>query len=87
MWLTPKGRREFVKAHDRGIAPALLQTADVVLAEPGKLGQLLLRQAFSCLIRLTFRPTSLRMSMRPRSADNDPVIYPRTKKRLLWSRR
>jgi hypothetical protein len=30
---------------------------------------------FSCLTRLTFRPTSLRMSMRPRSADNDPVIY------------
>src|ERR1700730_12046309 len=30
---------------------------------------------FSCLIRLTFRPTSLRMSMRRRSADNEPLIY------------
>jgi len=30
---------------------------------------------FSCLIRLTFRPTSLRISMRPRSADCDPRIY------------
>jgi hypothetical protein len=24
---------------------------------------------------LTFRPTSLRMSMRRRSADNEPLIY------------
>ena len=68
-------RREFVKAHDRRVSPTLLEAANVLLAEPGNLASCSCVRPFSCLIRFTFRPTSLRMSMRPRSADNDLVIY------------
>lgn len=39
-------RREFVKAHDRRVSLTLFEAANVLLAEPGNLGQLLLRQAF-----------------------------------------
>src|SRR5215472_9807280 len=38
-------RRQLVDAHDRRIAPSLLEAADVLLAEAGNLGQLLLSQA------------------------------------------
>jgi hypothetical protein len=38
---TERGR-QLVDAHDRGIAPSLLETADVLLAEAGNFGQLLL---------------------------------------------
>jgi hypothetical protein len=38
---TERGR-QLVDAHDRRIAPPLLKTADVLLAEAGNLGQLLL---------------------------------------------
>jgi len=41
---TERGR-QFVDAHDRRIAPSLLESADVLLAEAGNLGQLLLSQA------------------------------------------
>jgi hypothetical protein len=33
-----QGRREFVEADDRGVSPTLLETTNVLLAEPGKLG-------------------------------------------------
>ena len=37
--------RQLVKRHDGGVASTLLKAADLLLAEPGKLRQLLLRQA------------------------------------------
>jgi hypothetical protein len=67
--------RKLEEAHDRRVAPALLESAYVLLAEAGKLRQLLLSQPLLLPDPLTFRPTSLRMSMRPRSADNDQLIY------------
>ena len=38
-------RRQLVERDDRRVAPALLQTADVLLAEAGEFGELFLRQA------------------------------------------
>jgi hypothetical protein len=46
-----------------------------LLAEPGKLGQLLLRQAFLLPDPLYIPPDQLAHVHAPRSADNDPVIY------------
>ena len=45
-------RRELVKAYDRGMAPAPLKAANVLLAEPGKVRQPLLGEAHCWLIRL-----------------------------------
>lgn len=41
----PKRFRDFVDSHDRGIAPAVLEAADILLTEPGEVGEALLRQA------------------------------------------
>jgi hypothetical protein len=61
-----EGGCQLVDADDRRVAPALLETADVLLAESRALRQLLLREAPVLPDSLTFRPTSLRMSMRGR---------------------
>jgi hypothetical protein len=67
---------QLIEAHNRRIAPTLLKAAYVLLAEPGKLRELLLGQAFLLPDPLDVSSdTSLRMSMRRRSADNEPLIY------------
>ena len=55
---------QLIEADDRRIVPALLKAVDVLLAKPGKLRELLLVQTLLLPDLLTFRPTSLRMSMR-----------------------
>ena len=55
---------QLVQAHDCRVAPALLEAGYVLLAEAGKSASCSWVRPFSCLVRLTFRPTSLRMSMR-----------------------
>ena len=40
-----KGNGEFVQSDDRGIPLALFETTNVLLAEPGNIGELLLCQA------------------------------------------
>jgi hypothetical protein len=70
-----KRRRQLVESDDGRVPSTLLKTADVLLGEPGEFRQFLLCQALSSLIRLTLRPTSSRISMRGRSADNAPLSY------------
>jgi hypothetical protein len=41
-----QGDRQLIQRNDRGIAVALFEAADVLLAEARDLGELLLRQAF-----------------------------------------
>ena len=48
----PKRRRQFIKAHDRRVAPSLLDATDALLAE-------LVGLALSCLIRLIY-PSGIR---------------------------
>jgi hypothetical protein len=55
MWLTPERGCQVVEAHDRRLAPALLEAAYVLLAEPRKLRQLLLGQTLLLPDPLTFR--------------------------------
>jgi hypothetical protein len=43
----PERHRQFVEGHERGIAPALFEAAYVLLAEAGKLRQLLLGEALA----------------------------------------
>ena len=68
-------RRQLIEGHHSRVAPALLEAAYVLLAEAGKLSQLLLGEAFPLPDPLDVPPDQLAHIHAPRSADNDPVIY------------
>jgi hypothetical protein len=59
-----EGRPVLADARQARVAPALLEAGYVLLAEAGKSASCSWVRPFSCLVRLTFRPAGLRMSMR-----------------------
>src|SRR3984893_5948967 len=60
--------RQFVDTHDRKVAPALLQVADVFLAETGALCQLLSRQTSVVPDSLDVSPDQLALIHAPSSS-------------------
>ena len=70
-----KGYCQLVDADDRWVAPALLEAADVLLAETGALCQLLLREASLLPNSLHVSPDQLAHVHAPRSADNEVSFY------------
>ena len=71
----PKYRRQLIERHDRRVPTALLQAADVLLAEAGDLGELLLGQALLAPDPPDIPPDQLAHVHAPRGADNDRLIY------------
>jgi len=57
---------QLVEAHDSRIVPALLRPLMYCWLNPESSASCSWVKPFSCLTRLTFRPTSLRISMRAR---------------------
>ena len=62
-------RSQFVEGYDGRIPPAALQAADVLLAETGNLGELLLGQAVLLPDSLHIPPDQFAHVHAPRSAD------------------
>jgi hypothetical protein len=85
-WLVPDGAEkvarghaeggcQFIQRHDSGVSEALFEAADVLLAEPGDVGEFLLGQPLLLSDPPHVPPDQPAHVHAPRSADHTPRVY------------